>query len=87
MNLDGFSAHAGQDALVEYASSTKGTVKEIFLVHGEPDAAQALQAKLAQAVMTSVMYPARNQVRFRLNPIHAIIGLAHDGGMERCQSG
>ena len=62
VNLDGFSAHAGQDALVQYALSTKDTVKEIFLVHGEPDAAEALRAKLAQAGMTSVKYPVRNQV-------------------------
>jgi metallo-beta-lactamase family protein len=62
VNLDGFSAHAGQDALVEYASSTKDTVKEIFLVHGEPDAVEPLRAKLSEAGMTSVQYPARNQV-------------------------
>jgi metallo-beta-lactamase family protein len=62
VNLDDFSAHVGQDALVEYASSTKGTMKEIFLVHGEPDAAEALRAKLAEAGMPTVQYPAWNQV-------------------------
>jgi metallo-beta-lactamase family protein len=62
VNLDGFSAHAGQDALVKYASSTRGTVKEIFLVHGEPDAAEVLRAKLAEAGMPRVQYPARKQV-------------------------
>ncbi len=46
--IGGLSAHAGQKALVEYACSTRDTLKQIFLVHGDPDAAYALMEKMAE---------------------------------------
>jgi metallo-beta-lactamase family protein len=55
--IGGFSAHAGQTFLVEYARATQETVQEIYLVHGEPDAAGALTAKLAQVGLNQVAYP------------------------------
>jgi metallo-beta-lactamase family protein len=57
VTIGGLSAHAGQNVLLEYASALKGRVKRIFLVHGEPDAAGALQTCLAEAGMTEVAYP------------------------------
>jgi metallo-beta-lactamase family protein len=57
VTIGGYSAHAGQPALVEYALAVKEQVKQVFLVHGEPDPAQALMEKLAQAGITSVTYP------------------------------
>jgi len=56
--IGGLSAHAGQDLLVEYALRLKGKVKEIFLVHGEQKAANALQDKLQEAGMKKAAYPA-----------------------------
>ena len=44
--INGFSAHAGQGGLVEYASSVAGQAQRIILIHGEPDGAEALQEKL-----------------------------------------
>lgn len=57
VTIGGYSAHAGQPALVEYALAVKEQVKQVFLVHGEPDPAQALMEKLAQAGIASVTYP------------------------------
>ncbi len=57
VTIGGYSAHAGQPALVEYAQAVKEQVKQVFLVHGEADAAQALTEKLAQAGITRVSYP------------------------------
>lgn len=54
--IGGLSAHAGQDLLVEYARAVK-KAKGIFLVHGEPDAAQALQANLSRVGVKRVHYP------------------------------
>ena len=34
--INGLSAHAGQDLLIEYARATRERVRQIFLVHGEP---------------------------------------------------
>jgi len=55
--IGGLSAHAGQNLLVEYALRVKGRAKDIFLVHGEPDAAEALREKLGEQGMDGVKYP------------------------------
>ncbi len=41
--IGGLSAHAGQRFLVEYAQAVKEQVKQVFLVHGEARAAEALR--------------------------------------------
>ncbi len=60
--LGGFSAHAGQSMLEEYALSSKDTIEEIFLVHGEEEQAETLQKKLQQAGIQHVLYPYPKQV-------------------------
>lgn len=60
--ISGLSAHAGQDALLRYASAVKGRAKKIFLVHGEPDAATAFEQKLSEAGIGPVEYPVYDQV-------------------------
>jgi metallo-beta-lactamase family protein len=57
--IGGLSAHAGQDFLTEYALRVKGRAKQVFLIHGEPDPAQALSQKLMEAGMQKPAYPAR----------------------------
>jgi metallo-beta-lactamase family protein len=57
VTINGFSAHAGQDLLVEYALRVKGRVKQVILVHGEPNAANALRQILRQNKMDPVYYP------------------------------
>lgn len=59
--IGGLSAHAGQALLVEYALATQATVKEIFLVHGEPTPAQTLAEKLAEKGMLNLRYPELGQ--------------------------
>ncbi len=55
-SLDGLSAHGGQPFLLEYAGALRGRVKRIFLVHGEPKPAAALQQKL-ESQGFAVSYP------------------------------
>ena len=43
--LGGYSAHAGQDALVEWASRFEGPPR-ILLIHGEPEALEGLSQRL-----------------------------------------
>ncbi len=59
--IGGLSAHAGQTGLVEYALATRDTLKRLFLVHGEPQAAAALQSKLEQAGLKNITYPDRGK--------------------------
>jgi len=55
--IGGFSSHAGQHMLVEYAQATGSTVQKIFLVHGEPAPAQMLTARLGEKGLRNIQYP------------------------------
>jgi metallo-beta-lactamase family protein len=55
--IGGLSAHAGQDMLTDYALAVKGRARRIFLVHGEPRAAAALQECLRERGLTQSYYP------------------------------
>jgi metallo-beta-lactamase family protein len=55
--IGGFSAHAGQHMLVEYAQAVKDTVRRIYLVHGEDKPARILQEKLHDSGLYRVYYP------------------------------
>jgi len=55
--IGGLSAHAGQSLLLEYALSTQETLKQIYLVHGEERAADALIEKMHQKRINNVFFP------------------------------
>jgi metallo-beta-lactamase family protein len=55
--IGGFSAHAGQHMLLEYAQAVKDTVRRIYLVHGEDKPARILQEKLHDSGLYRVYYP------------------------------
>ena len=57
VTINGFSAHAGQDGLLAYASATRNTLKKVFLVHGEPRGAEPLMEKLQEQGFPDVVYP------------------------------
>ena len=57
VTINGFSAHADQSGLLEYALATKDTLKKVFLVHGEPRGAEPLMGKMHQAGIDNVEYP------------------------------
>jgi metallo-beta-lactamase family protein len=61
--LNGFSAHADQNNLVDYAraSNRNGTLRQIVLVHGEPRAQSALQKKIDEAGLPPTAAPAPGQ--------------------------
>lgn len=55
--IGGLSGHAGQDLLIKYATNVKGSVKKIFLVHGEEKQAGILTEKLKAQNMREIYYP------------------------------
>lgn len=60
VSLPGFSAHADRDELVAWLSRTRSAPDRVFIVHGEPPAAAALQ----KAIRSQLGWPtsiARNQ--------------------------
>lgn len=58
----GFSAHAGQNLLAEYALNMKGRLKELFLVHGEERGAGNLMEMLGERGMDKVHFPERGTI-------------------------
>jgi metallo-beta-lactamase family protein len=57
--LDGFSAHADQAGLLEFAEAVRrrGALRQVILVHGEPPAQRALERLLAQRGFPAVHVP------------------------------
>ncbi len=60
--ISGLSAHAGQHFLEEYACAAKESVEQVFLVHGEEQAAETLQKRLKEQGFEKVYYPYMRQV-------------------------
>lgn len=59
--LNGFSAHANAAELLEAARPLAGRVRQAFLVHGEPDQAEALADSLKQNGFDRVSIPEPGQ--------------------------
>jgi metallo-beta-lactamase family protein len=55
--IGGLSGHAGQDLLTEYAMNVKGSVKQVFLVHGEEKQAMTLKSILNEKKIDNIHYP------------------------------
>jgi metallo-beta-lactamase family protein len=62
VTINGFSAHADQDGLMEYALATEDTLKKLFLVHGEPRGAEPLMERLRREGIENVYYPERGEI-------------------------
>ncbi|AKU95383.1 Metallo-beta-lactamase family protein, RNA-specific [Labilithrix luteola] len=65
--LDGFSAHADQRDLLDFAEAVrrKGSLQHVVLVHGEPSAQKSLRAELEARHFPTVSCPApREVIRF-----------------------
>ena len=59
--LNGFSAHAGRKALINYARLAGPDIERIFLVHGEPKSLEALGDALKERG-NQVKIPTRGQI-------------------------
>ncbi|MFQ5617291.1 MAG: MBL fold metallo-hydrolase [Anaerolineales bacterium] len=55
--IGGFSAHAGQHILKDYALAVRDQVKKVFLVHGERRGADPLMERLGDAGLEEVYFP------------------------------
>lgn len=60
--VHGFSAHAGQNLLVDYASSLKGRAQDVFIVHGEDRGALPLMELLREQGIENLHYPSKGTV-------------------------
>jgi metallo-beta-lactamase family protein len=59
--INGLSGHAGCDLLLKWATALKPRVKNVFLVHGEPESSEALKVSLEAAGLRGVHAPALHE--------------------------
>lgn len=59
--LNGFSGHADRDELTAWVGAMKQRPRQVFLVHGEVPAAQALQTHLEEKLYLNVSIPAQGE--------------------------
>ena len=55
------SGHADQHELLEWMAPVAPTLKRVFLVHGEPDAQQALKEEIERRYRLDVVCPKRGE--------------------------
>lgn len=53
--VSGYSAHADRDELIRWANDLEGNLKKLFIVQGDPPAAEALAEKLQQQGLPAVL--------------------------------
>jgi len=59
--IDGYSAHADEDELLEFIGAIRGRPRQVFVVHGEPDATRTFAASISELGISSVVTPERGQ--------------------------
>jgi metallo-beta-lactamase family protein len=59
--IDGYSAHADERELLDFIAAIQKKPQHVFVVHGEPDAAEALAAGLCKIGIGKVAIPARGE--------------------------
>ena len=62
-HIESLSAHADQKDLVDWLSELEGTPEEVFLVHGEPTALDALRVKLRDSYGWAPVIPRLDEKR------------------------
>jgi metallo-beta-lactamase family protein len=60
--LGGFSAHAGQDQLMDWAGNFKSPRPRLMLVHGEPEAMKALQSRFVNEYRWDAHIPSQGEM-------------------------
>lgn len=61
-NVEGLSAHADQKGLINWMSQIKEKPDKIFIVHGEPKSADALQLKIKEVYGWDCSIPKLNEI-------------------------
>ncbi len=61
-HIESLSAHADQQGLLNWLGDITNIPEEVFLIHGEPTAQEALRVKLQGAFKCPVQIPTLNQI-------------------------
>lgn len=66
VNIDGYSAHAGGDQLVDFVSHSKDTLQKVFVAMGEPKSSIFLSQRLRDELGVDASLPEKGQ-RYELD--------------------
>ncbi len=64
--IDGYSAHADSNALVDFVSHTASTLKQVFVTMGEPKSSIFLAQRLNDELNVKAIVPERGK-RYELD--------------------
>lgn len=64
ITINAFSSHADKDGLVEYCTQCKEKLKQIFIVHGEVEQAEALRKNIRSKIDLKPKIPVRDEVAY-----------------------
>ena len=59
--INAFSSHADKYGLVDYAASCRRTLKQVFIVHGDPDQSEILRTNLRRKLNIKPRIPAKGE--------------------------
>ena len=59
--VNAFSSHADKHALTDYAESCSERLKEVFIVHGDPQQSDALRQRIRRRLNIKVSIPAKGE--------------------------
>jgi len=59
--INAYSGHADKDGLDRFAMASKESLRNLFLVHGEPDQSEAMGARLASQGISEIRIPKRGE--------------------------
>ncbi len=62
-HIESLSAHADQQGLMDWTNNIKNIPEEIFLIHGEPTAQDALRVKLRDTYKWNVTIPKLYEIK------------------------
>ncbi len=62
--LNAFSAHADRSGLINYVASCMDSLKQVFIVHGEEDEAEALRAGIRSRLNIKPRIPSKDETVF-----------------------
>lgn len=62
LNIESLSAHGDQNDLIQWISAIENTPKQVFLIHGEPNATNTFRTKIIDTYNWNVTVPQLNDV-------------------------
>lgn len=60
--INAFSAHADKNGLIDYCRNCREDLKQVFIVHGDPEQAESLRVDLRRKFNMKPRIPAKNEI-------------------------